>query len=391
MSVKRLFAEDHEVFEGDDDWYWVVGSGVLAVMIGVAVVVQRDALAPPRSELLWAALAVAPWVVDAVFYPMKRIGVPIWLFVPVVIAAVLTIELDPTHTDVAPFFLVLLCAEMASRLSLPGGVVVLGASLAAVVGAEVWGQVNESFVWLVGIALGWAGGFAVQTQFRLTAQIRASQATVAARAVAEERARIAREIHDVVAHTLSVTMLHLTGARLALERGDRDEASAALLQAEQAGRESLTDIRATVNVLAGGETGRDAPMPTACDLPDLVRGFRAAGLDVDLDVRGDTAVVPTAAGLAVYRIVQESLANVVKHAPGAAATVCLDVDGAGVHLEISDSGNGSAAPPGDGRGVNGMKERAELLGGTLEAGRRDRGWVVEASLPGPGKPKQWCG
>ncbi|MGH9033847.1 MAG: sensor histidine kinase, partial [Acidimicrobiia bacterium] len=270
---------------------------------------------------------------------------------------------------------------------------VLGASWAAILALEVWGGFDESFIWLVGIAFGWAGGFAVQTQFRLIAETKASQATLAARAVAEERARIAREIHDVVAHTLSVTMLHLTGARLALERGDRADATAALLEAERAGRASMADIRRTVGLLAGdGASGTDEPMPTAVDLPELVGGFRAAGLDVELQLRGDPTRIPDAAGLAVYRIAQESLANVVRHAPGAAATVCLDVDGEVIRMEVADSGNGSAGPVGEGRGVAGMKERAELLGGSVRAGRGDRGWIIEATLPGPdARAKRRCG
>jgi len=386
IPVEKLLAEDKRALEIHDDWYWQVGSGVLAIMIGAGVAVQRDDL----SSALWAGLATAPFLVDAVLYPTKRISVPTWLFIPVVIAAVVALELNPVEIDVGPFFLVLLCAEMASRLKVAGALVVLVAALTAMLAVDVLGSYDDSFIWFIGITLGWAGGFAVQTQFRLAAQVRASQTTMAARAVAEERARIAREIHDVVAHTLSVTMLHLTGARLALERGDRDDATRALLEAERAGRASMADIRSTVYVLAGGETGTDAPMPTACDLPDLVSGFRAAGLDVELDVRGDAETVPSATGLAVYRIAQESLANVVKHAPGAAATVCLEVSGEGVRLEVADSGNGSAGQPGEGSGLDGMKERALLLGGAVRAGRNDRGWMVEAMLPSTNASPRRC-
>lgn len=392
--MKALLAEDHEAIDYHDEWYWVVGSGVLAVMIGAGVAAQRDGFAlPPTSSLLWAALGAAPFVFDAIFFPTKRLSVPIAPFVLMVVGAVIALEMNPVETDVGPFFLVLLSSEMASRLRVSGAIVVLAASWSALFTIEVWGSYDESFIWFLAVALGWAGGFAVQSQFRLVSQMKRSQETMAARAVAEERARIAREIHDVVAHTLSVTMLHLTGARLALERGDRNEATTALLEAERAGRESLADIRATVNILAGKETGTDAPMPGAGELVELVAGFRSAGLDVDLSVRGDVAVVPAATGLAVYRIAQESLANVVKHAPGATASVCLDVDERnGVRLEVADSGNGSAGATttDEGRGLQGMKERVELLGGTVHAGRAERGWVVEATLPGPPAPKQWC-
>jgi signal transduction histidine kinase len=208
--------------------------------------------------------------------------------------------------------------------------------------------------------------------------------------VAEERQRIAREIHDVIAHTLSVTMLHVTGARLALERGDRDDAIAALRDAEQMGRESLGDIRRTVGVLGSDGTGTDAPMPTAAELPDLVAGFRSAGLDVDLEMHGDAAGLPPALGLGLYRIAQESLANVAKHAPGSRTEVRLAVGDANVRLVVCDDDGGAVPPPAEngGLGLRGMRERAAALGGSLDARPDGEGWLVEATLPRPDAPRR---
>src|SRR5207237_7269040 len=126
------------------------------------------------------------------------------------------------------------------------------------------------------------------------------------------RQRIAREIHDVVAHSLAVTMLHLTGARLALHR-DPKEAEQALLEAERLGRESLAEIRRTVGLLAPEGTGTAAPMPTAVDIPQLVREFEAAGLDVDFELTCDAHALARATGLGLYRVAQESLSKAVWH------------------------------------------------------------------------------
>lgn len=364
-------------------WQWPVGACGLAVANAVEVVAHRHAFAPPRSPLLWAGLATLPWVADAILFPLFRRYVRFELFVPVVIAASIALLLNPTDSDFTPFFLVLLSGEMACRLTPATGFAVMCASMATMLGVEIWGPFDESFIWFVGIALGWAGGFAIQSTLRLHDEKLAAQRTLAERAAAEERERFAREIHDVIAHTLSVTMLHLTGARLALERGDRDEAVAALREAEEMGRTSLGDIRRTVGVLGAGSTGTAVPMPTAADLPALVAGFQSAGLDVALDIIGDPATIPPATGLGVYRIAQESLSNVAKHAPRSRTEVRLAVDDQRVDLLVRDhdgkpalthSGNG-------GVGLRGMRERAAALGGFVEAGPDGDGWVVKATLP----------
>lgn len=390
LNLMKLPARPLEPKNGvDTQWYWPVGAAAFAVAIGLAVALQRDALVAPRGAAVWVTIAVLPWVVDGVLFPLKRTGLPVPVFTLLVVGATVVLELDPVEQDFGPFFLVLLTAEMASRLRLLGGLAVMAASMGAMLGVEVWGPFDYSFIWFVGIALGWCGGLAVQKEFLLLEKMQESRANFAQRAVAEERQRIAREIHDVIAHTLSVTMLHLTGARLALERGDRDDAIAALRDAEEMGRESLGDIRRTVGVLGADGKGLDAPMPTAAELPDLVAGFRAAGLDVALDVQGEPEGLPPALGLGVYRIAQESLANVAKHAPGSHTEVRLAVGPRQVHLVVRDH-DGRAVPlPSEngGLGLRGMRERASALGGSLDARPDAEGWLVEATLPRPDAPR----
>jgi signal transduction histidine kinase len=378
MSPVRAPAVDAGVH---NEWYWPVGAAAFAVALAIGVTAQRGGLLSPNGGVLWAAVATIPWLVDAVLFLRRRGGVPVWLFTLVVVGATVGLEVDPVELDIAPFFLVLLTGEMATRLTIGGSVAVMLVSMAAMLGLEVWGFYDGAFVWFLGIAISWAGGFAIQKQFLLLARAREEQLTLAEQAAADERQRIAREIHDVIAHSLAVTMLHLTGARLALRR-DPEEAEAALLQAERLGRESLAEIRRTVGLLAPEGTGTAAPMPTATDIPHLVREFEAAGLDLEFQLTGDPAALAPAAGLALYRVAQESLSNVVRHAPGAPTSMSLLIGADVVRLHVRNRLAAGATPNVDGGlGVRGMEERVTLLGGVLRAGPDGTGWCVDVELP----------
>jgi signal transduction histidine kinase len=215
----------------------------------------------------------------------------------------------------------------------------------------------------------------------LVAQLRAAQAGLAERARAEERNRIARELHDVIAHALTVSLLHIGSARLAVltDPADPADAARALDEAERLTRDSLTEVRSTVGSLRqDGDTTTWAPLPGADAIPALVERFRAAGADVAVTTNGDVGQLSATTGLAVYRILQEALTNSAKHAPGAPTAVRLAVAGDAVHLEVD-----SAAAPGSGSGLGllSMRERAESLGGSCSAGPGGHGWLVRADLP----------
>jgi signal transduction histidine kinase len=364
------------------DWYWPAGAAVFAVALAIGVTAQRGGLLSPNAGAIWAVAGAFPWIVDAVLFMLKRTGVPVWLFTIVVVGATVGLEVDPVEVDIAPFFLVLLTGEMATRLTFRASVAVMLVSMGTMLGLDIWGSYDESFVWLLAIALSWAGGLGMQKQFLLLARAREEQARLVEQAAAEERQRIAREIHDVIAHSLAVTMLHLTGARLALQR-DPAEAEAALLEAERLGRESLAEIRRTVGLLAPEGTGTAAPMPSAADIPELVREFEAAGLDVEFELRGDPQALTPATGLALYRVAQESLANVVRHAPGAPTSISLlfGPDVVRLHVRNRLATTVGAPSAGSGQGVRGMQERVTLLGGELSAGPDEHGWCVDVELP----------
>jgi signal transduction histidine kinase len=215
-----------------------------------------------------------------------------------------------------------------------------------------------------------------------------AQAGLAEQAKTQERNRIARELHDVIGHTLTVSLLHVQSARLAVEH-DPADAARALAEAERLGQECLAEVRTTVGMLRQDATGQDgptgsaAPLPGAGGVPALVEQFRSAGADVSLTVEGDAERLPATTGLAVYRILQEALTNAVKHAPGSPTAVRLAVGAGTVMLTTETLTAGSRAEPGSGTGLGlvSMRERAESLGGTCQAGPGGHGWLVRATLP----------
>ena len=351
-------------------WFWVVYS-LVPVLLALAVAVQRDALVPPRWPAVVAGLATLPWLLELFGIRPVRWSPAITqlLSAAVVLVAVLGLLLSPVEVDAAPFFLVYLAATASLLAPAWVSAVTTAASVVLLVTLDIAGQFNDVFVWVLGIIVAWAGGAAVARQERLIDELRAAQAQLAARAAADERQRIAREIHDVIAHSLAVTMLHLTGARMAMHR-DPEDAEAALLRAEQLGRQSLAEIRRTVGLLGDEVTGVAAPPPCAADIVPLVREFAAAGLVVDLEVSGDADALTPGTGLGLYRIAQESLANVTEHAPGARASVQLSVGNGTAHLRVWNEVHAPPRPHADldRHGICGMQERAALLGGSLQRG-----------------------
>ncbi len=202
------------------------------------------------------------------------------------------------------------------------------------------------------------------------------------RRVSEQRLNLAQELHDVLAHNISLINVQASVA-LHLMDEQPDRARPALVTIKKASHEALRELRTALDILRDGAAPR-APAPRLTDLPALVAGVRAGGLDVRLDHDGEAPALPAAVELAAYRIVQEALTNVTRHARARTATVRLtfpEGEGAGVFVEVADDGVGGSPEPGN--GIVGMRERAQALGGTVEAGPcPDGGFRVAARLPG---------
>jgi signal transduction histidine kinase len=204
-------------------------------------------------------------------------------------------------------------------------------------------------------------------------------------AVTDERARIARELHDVVAHSVSVMVIQAGGARR-VARSDREQAREALVAAQWAGREALVEMRRMVGVLRRGEEELEGAAPPGLGhLGALVTQARSAGLPVELRVEGEPEELSAGADLAAYRVIQEALTNAIKHAGPARARVIVRYGAGAVDIEVSDTGTGpSSATPADGggHGLVGMRERVALYGGELAAGPRPGGgFALTARLP----------
>ncbi|MGN6333501.1 MAG: sensor histidine kinase [Motilibacteraceae bacterium] len=257
--------------------------------------------------------------------------------------------------------------------------------------------------WALGRSLRMRRAYVAELEVR-AAVVRAEQEAETRAALAEERGRIARELHDVVAHHVSVMTVQAAAARRTLHR-DTGRAEEALAAVEHTGRAALTEMRRLVGVLrdaepmtdgagtaidgvGGGPDGSRAPAPTLADLCALVEQVREAGLPVELSVHGRRPVLDPGRELTLYRIVQESLTNVLKHAGPARAQVALDFARGRVAVRVQDDGRGAAAgltrAPGvrSGHGVVGMRERVALYGGWLEAGPvPGGGYRVLATVP----------
>ncbi len=259
---------------------------------------------------------------------------------------------------------------------LPG--ITLGVALAVQFGVQAVASSADPgwAAWIAGTLFTTIACTFARRQVDLVRELRVAQASLADRTRVEERNRIAAEVHDVIGHALTVSLLHVTSARLALDE-DPEVARASLEEAERLARSSLDEVRAAVGAVRSDVDG--APAPHARDLDELVESFRRAGADVRLRVDGDVADLAATRGLAVYRIVQESLTNAVKHGDGGPVDVVLEA-GDSVTLVVGNGTRGATAARG-GHGIVGMQERAVAVGGRLEAGPDARGWRVSAEVP----------
>jgi len=327
----------------------------------------------------WIALAVyAAVVAVGAAVPLVRRWRPQLLYAAVATAG-LAVLADGRSSNIGWFAVCLLtgwCVLTGSRREglayWAAAVILFTVEWLAVRPDPGWGA------WLAGVTLTAAFSLLVRHDRNLLGRLRQAQAVLAEQARTQERNRIARELHDVIGHTLTVSLLHVQSARLAVEH-DPADAARALAEAERLGRECLAEVRATVGMLREDDAaGGNAPLPGADGLPALVKQFRSAGADVTLTVEGDAGRLPATTGLAVYRIAQEALTNAVKHAPGSPTDVRLTVSPAEVTLTAD-----SRAVPGGGTGLGvvSMRERAESVGGTCQAGPGGHGWLVRATLP----------
>jgi signal transduction histidine kinase len=238
-------------------------------------------------------------------------------------------------------------------------------------------------------AIGWVAGFALRERADQAeaAEVRAAQAErerdAAARiAVAEERVRIARELHDIVAHAVSVMVLQVGAVRHKLP-ATLAEDSDALRNVEQAGRTALTEMRGLLAAMRGdGDEAEFTPQPGLDGLDSLLEEIGRAGLPVQLHVDGEPVALPRGLDLSAYRIVQEGLTNALKHARATNADVTVRYRPEELEIEVRDNGAGSSAGNGLGHGLVGVRERVKIYGGEMSAGTANgSGFILSTRLP----------
>jgi signal transduction histidine kinase len=216
------------------------------------------------------------------------------------------------------------------------------------------------------------------TRRAVEAEVAAAEQAMAA--VVEERTRIARELHDVIAHSVSMMVVQAGAAEQVVE-DDPEFVRGALETIRTTGADALAEMRRVVQVLReADQPGALAPQPGLAGVPALVEDARSAGLEATLDVAGTARPLPAGVDLAAYRIVQEALTNVRRHAAATRVRVALDYGEDEVRIEVADDGVG-AGDPGGGHGLVGMRERAALYGGSVSLASPGRGFVVRAALP----------
>ena len=275
-------------------------------------------------------------------------------------------------------------ANCAERRALAGG----GAGLAVLAVLIITGQPGTLSPGSLGIfALAWLVGWYLRQRRGQVSGLQACAARAehereeqARAAVSSERGRIARELHDIVAHSVSVMVIQAqAGQRLI---GDAAQTRTAFRAIEASGREALVELRRLLAILrTADDQTAVGPQPGLGSLGSLIDQVREAGLPVQVRIEGEQVPLPPGVDLSAYRIIQEALTNTIKHAGPATAEVVLRYDTSALQLEITDTGTATVPGSGTGHGLIGMRERVTLLGGDLTTGARGGGYQVRARLP----------
>ncbi|WP_433129966.1 sensor histidine kinase [Micromonospora sp. CA-240977] len=360
---------------------------VLALVVG-GLLCPYAALESPEHGGLREPLWVSVLVGMALGLPLavrRRWPIPVAVVISGGTAATLVTGVIPSFAAAAPavaiglsFYTVAVSTTTRRSLLSAAGCLALVSAALVLTAGDLWSRTGGVVYAAVMIAPTWVIGWLLRERRALAAR---QSDQLVRQAATEERLRVARELHDVVAHTLSLIVVKAAVANHVAEADPR-EAGAALRVIEETGRNALTDVRRVLGVLR--ENTPYAPTPGLDELPALARQAAIGGVDVRLDVRREEpdGAVPESVGLAVYRIVQEAVTNVVKHAAPAACRALVTVTADEVRVEVTDDGRRPVLVGGEGHGLIGMRERVALHGGEFRAGpRSDGGFAVTASLP----------
>jgi signal transduction histidine kinase len=365
---------------------------VIAAIAGsLEVILRDDAADAPTSSAWFAAPAIALVVLPLLARRRFPFAAPamVWLAATAVTFADERLVVFSVSAALAGLVSAFLLGTLRDPVQARIGLLIVLGGGAIIVYNDPGHSTGEFFFTPLQFGIAWLAGFALRERSAAAeaAEDRAAQAErereAAARiAVAEERARIARELHDVVAHAVSVIVLQVGAVRHKLPE-DRAADVDALRGVEETGRAALAEMRHMLGALSrNGENAELEPQPGLADLEALVERVGRAGLAVRLKVEGEPFSIPRGIDLSAYRIVQEGLTNALKHARASNADVTVRYAPDELRIEVRDDGAGASASDGLGHGLVGIRERVKLYGGEMSAGAADGGgFVLATRLP----------
>lgn len=359
--------------------WWIPAYSTLAfIALTVTAFAQRGAAASSPAIIVALVLTLAPtlsWAVSGWLAPPWIEAVMISVAVPLYLT-------HPVTPDIAPLLCLIVAGEIAATTRLWIAMLVTTADIGVLLVAAATGHLHSVALYVIGVVLGADVGIALRWQMRALTAEKNNNAIAREQAMLAERQRLAREVHDVIGHSLSINLLHVTAARHALERhSDIVDAVESLTEAERVGRTAMRDLRRTVSVLSSGASETQA-LPGIDDVLSLIEECRLAGLTVSYEHDDGCRDVGDVTGLGVYRIVQESLANIAKHAPTSSASVTLSRCPDGLHLSVRNTLPHGRPPTVDGgTGLSGMAARAEQMSARLRAGVEGDSWIVDLVVP----------
>ena len=371
---------------------WFDALIVAGLGLGIAgAVLSQDQSDGPKGPLWFDVLAITAIVTPLFFRRRFPFGAPLAVGAAVALTTFVDERLVPI--DFVPFLAgcaaVFLMGLLRERSQAVAGIVLAIGIEALVAYRDPLKNLSAFIATCIVFGLIWTVAFALGRKFQEAdeAKERAARAERereerAHAAVTEERARIARELHDVVGHSVSVMTVQASAVRRLL-RPEQEREREALLIVERTGREALAEMRRMVGVLRRPEEGPAlAPQPSLEHVERLVEQAREAGLSVELLVEGDPQPLPAGVDLTAYRLVQEGLTNALKHAQAERAQVVVRYGDGDLEVTVSDDGRGAGSGEGGGHGLVGMHERVAVYGGELEAGPREEGgYRLRAKLP----------
>ena len=364
---------------------WLSSSAIVFPLAVVIVAVTTFGTVTPDLAIgAFLLIALAPWALVALEIDLPPMALVV---TTVVVVGWLVLRLDDAGTM---FFAVVAISWAGARGARLATVVCFVGSAGVVIAAAA--MHHDSFVhegtiaWTTGIAMGAFFGVLLNHQRQLTDDLSEARHELGLAAIREERTMVAREVHDIVGHGLTVALLNISGARRQLARNP-DAAAEALDRAEAVTRDSLETVRNVVGLLSSRDQ-RYEPMPGGADVVAIIEQAKRSGLPVSATIEGDPAALDPAVGLTLVRLLQESLSNANRHAPGSPIDISLRVAEQNVTTVVGNALRRDADIRPDvtevdrrGLGIASMTDRVAAVRGTLEIGARDGRWIVHCVLP----------